>query len=186
MQNAMSVLTSADDKLLKAFHAVAVDKKLVAQESIPALPSYVNEWLIRRFFRDGVTTEARERMRSFVERYLPSQGRKEEIKARLRSLGSYKLIDQFSVVVDLKRNRYLLQIPSLDIRDARVAEEIVEQHTMMLSGGVWGAGQLIYGEDPDTGQMSVGLEQFEPIQISSFDIDLFVEKRAVFTIDEWI
>lgn len=186
MSDTMSALTTADDKLLKAFTAVAVDKKLVAQEGVPALPSYVNEWLVRRFFRDGITAEARARMRSFVERYLPSQGRKEEIKARLRSLGSYKLIDQFAVTVDLRRNRYLLQIPSLDIRDARVAESIVEQHTMLLSGGVWGAGQLVYGKDPDTGAMSVGLEQFEPIQISSFDLDLFIEKRAAFTTEEWI
>jgi ATP-dependent Lon protease len=186
MQNPTNALTPVDQKLLKAFHAVVVDKKLVIQEGIPALPSYVNEWLIRRFFHNGVTTEARQRMRSFVERYLPPQNKKEEIKARLRALGSYKLIDQFSVTVDLRRNRYHLQVPSLDIRDANVDETIVEQHTMLLSGGVWGAGRLLYREDSDTGEMDVFMDQFEPIQISSFDIDLFIEKRATFTVEEWI
>jgi ATP-dependent Lon protease len=186
MQKPASASTPMEQKLLKAFHAVVVDKKLVIQEGVPALPSYVNEWLIRRFFQNGVTTEARQRMRTFVERYLPPPNKKEEIKARLRALGSYKLIDQFSVIVDLRRNRYLLQIPSLDIRDARVDENIVEQHTMLLTGGVWGAGRLLYKEDPDTGVMDVFMDEFEPIQISSFDVDLFIEKRATFTIDEWI
>src|SRR5690348_13524336 len=108
MSSTARILTPADERLLKTFHAVAVDKRLVANEGISALPSYVNEWLIRRFFQSGEVDEARTRMRSFVERYLPSQSKKEEIKAKLRALGSYKLIDQFSVVVDLKRNRYFL------------------------------------------------------------------------------
>jgi len=178
--------TPADTKLLDTFHAVAVDKRLVNEEGFAALPSFVNEWLIRRFFRDGNRDESRVRMRLFVEQYLPGQGKKEEIKARLRNFGSYKLIDEFSVRVDLRRNRFLLTVPSLDIRDARVWEVIVDKHPMLLSAGVWGAGQLRYEEDPESGEMFVRLDEFEPIQISSFDRSLFVEKRAAFTVEEWI
>lgn len=177
--------TPVDAKLLDTFHAVAVDKRLVNEEGVAALPSFVNEWLIRRFFRDDNRDESRVRMRLFVEQYLPGQGKKEEIKARLRNFGSYKLIDEFSVRVDLRRNRFLLTVPSLDIRDGRIWEEIVDRHPMLLSGGVWGAGHLRYEEDPD-GEMFVRLDEFEPIQISSFDRSLFIEKRAAFTVDEWI
>src|SRR5262249_4821428 len=126
-----------DDKLYRAFHAVVVDKQLVSQEGISRVPSYVSEGLIRSFFTHGVPSDARELMHTFVERHLPPQGKKEEVKARLRSLGSYKLIDHFSTTVDLKRNRYVLSIPSLDIGDAYVDDELVERHDMLLSGGVW-------------------------------------------------
>ena len=38
------------EKLRRQYYAVVVDKTLVAKEGIRSLPSYVSEWLVRRFF----------------------------------------------------------------------------------------------------------------------------------------
>lgn len=175
-----------DNKLQQQYYAVVVDKRLLNQEGISALPSYVSEWLVRRFFKEGITEEARARMRDFVSKHLPPRGKKEEIKAELRAFGSYRLIDEFSVTTDLRQNRYVLTIPSLDIRDAYVADELVAENKMLLSGGVWGAGRLTYEADPESGKMIIRMDMFEPIQLSSFDLQLFVEKRKPFAVGEWI
>ena len=174
------------EKLRRQYYAVVVDKTLVAKEGIRSLPSYVSEWLVRRFFADGVTEEARQRMREFVSKHLPPQGKREEVKAKLRTLGRYTIIDEFTVVTDLRRNRFVLNVPSLDIRDAHVEDQIVHTHPMLLAGGVWGAGRLVYEHDEESEKMIVRMDTFEPIQLSSFDLALYMEKRTPFDTEEWI
>ena len=174
------------EKLRRQYYAVVVDKTLVSKEGIRSLPSYVSEWLVRRFFADGVTEEARQRMHEFVSKHLPPQGKREEVKAKLRTLGKYTIIDEFTVMTDLRQNRFVLRVPSLDIRDAYVEDQIVHTHPMLLASGVWGAGRLVYEQDDDSEKMIVRMDQFEPIQLSSFDLALYMEKRTPFDIDEWI
>ena len=178
--------TDLKEKLRRQFYAVVVDKTLVSKEGIRSLPSYVSEWLVRRFFADGVTEEARQKMREFVSKHLPPQGKREEVKAKLRTLGRYTIIDEFTVVTDLRRNRFVLSVPSLDIRDAYVEDQIIHTHPMLLAGGVWGAGRLVYEHDEESEKMIVRMDTFEPIQLSSFDLALYMEKRTPFDADEWI
>lgn len=174
------------DKLQRQYYAVVVDKGTVNREGVRSLPSYVSEWLVRRFFADGVTEDARDKMREFVSKHLPPQGKREEIKAKLRTLGWYTIIDEFSVTTDLRQNRFVLAIPSLDIRDAHVEDHIVYDHPMLLAGGVWGAGRLIYEREDESEKMVVRMSTFEPIQLSSFDLELFADKRTPFSVEEWI
>lgn len=175
-------------KKLRTYYApVAVNKRLVNQEAPRSVPAYVGEWLVRRFFTGAPLDEARERMVSFVGKHLPLPGQREEVKALLRRMGQCTLIDEFKVFTDLRANRYVLTIPCLDIGDAYVDDDLVDQHERLLSGGVWGAGQLLYepeGES-DGGLMRIRMIRFEPIQMSSFDFELFAERRYDFTVEEW-
>jgi ATP-dependent Lon protease len=175
------------DKLRTYYGAVAVDKHLVSEEAPRSVPSYVGEWLVRRFFTGIPNEEARKRMAVFIGKHLPMPNQREEVKAQLRRVGQYTLIDEFKVFTDLKANRYTLTIPRLDISDAHVDDELVDRHEMLLSGGVWGAGRLLYEpeSDIDPGPMRIRMDRFEPIQMSSFDFQLFAERRGEFTVEEW-
>lgn len=175
------------EKLQKYYGAVAVDKRLVAQEAPRSVPSYVGEWLVRRFFTGSPADDARHRMSAFIDKHLPMPGQREEVKAQLRRVGHYTLIDEFKVFTDLRANRYTLMIPSLDIGDAYIDDELVDRHEMLLSGGVWGAGRLRYEPDgpSEASSMRIRMDSFEAIQMSSFDFELFAERRREFTAEEW-
>jgi ATP-dependent Lon protease len=178
---------NVQEKLRMYYGAVAVDKRLVSEEAPRSVPSYVGEWLVRRFFTGIPAEEARRRMAAFIAKHLPMPGQREEVKAQLRRLGHYTLIDEFKVFTDLKANRYVLVIPTLDISDAYIDDELVDQHEMLLSGSVWGAGRLLYEPDSlsEQGPMRLRMDRFEPIQMSSFDFELFAERRERFTVEEW-
>lgn len=175
------------EKLRTYYAAVAVDKRLVSQEAPRSVPAYVGEWLVRRFFTGATRDEARRKMAAFVEKHLPLPGQREEVKAQLRRTGQVVLIDEFKVSTDLRANRYVLAIPRLDIANAYIDDELVDRHEMLLSGGVWGAGRLLYepDEDSDSGTMRLRMDRLEPIQMSSFDFGLFAERRREFTVEEW-
>lgn len=75
----------------------------------------------------------------------------------------------------------------LDIADAFIDDDLVDEHEMLLSGDVWGAGRLLYEPvDPDTSNtMRIRMDRFEPIQVSSFDFDLFADRRRELAVEEW-
>jgi ATP-dependent Lon protease len=57
----------------------------------------------------------------------------------------------------------------------------------LLVNPVWGAGTLSYVPEEDhEDRMRVRLDRFESIQLSSFDLDLYAERRRHFTLDEWM
>ena len=178
---------SAQEKLRRYYGPVAVDKHLVMQEAPRSVPSYVGEWLVRRFFGGALAEDARDRMASFVGRHLPRPGQREEIKAQLRRAGQVTIIDEFKVLTDLRANRYLLVIPSLDLSDAYIDDDLVDQHERLLAGGVYGAGHLLYEPEAltDSNPMRIRMDRFEPIQMSSFDFEVFAERRFEFTAEEW-
>jgi len=170
-------------KLIKEFSIVATNKELVASEAITRrLPSFISEWLIGKFYAGRATKEAKKKLHSFIYDHLPPKSKKEEVKAELREIGTYKLIDEFSVITSLEQDRYILKIPALDITNAEINEYLVRQHKLLLSGGLWGAGVLTY----DKNTRKITMTDFQPLQISNVDLDLFIQKRASFTIDEWI
>lgn len=175
------------EKLQRYYGAVVVDKRLVAQEAPRSVPSYVGEWLVRRFFTGASSSDARHRMAAFIGKHLPMPGQREEVKAQLRRLGQYTLIDEFKVFTDLRANRYTLTIPKLDISDAHIDDDLVDQHERLLTGGVWGAGRLLYEPlaDSEATAMRIRMDRFEPIQMSSFDFELFADRRREFTVEEW-
>jgi len=170
-------------KLIKEFSSVVSNKELMASEAITKrLPSFISEWLIGKFYAGRRTKEAKKKLHSFIYNHLPPKSKKEVVKAELREIGTYKLIDEFSVITSLEQDRYVLKIPALDITNAEINEHLVSQHKLLLSGGLWGAGVLTY----DKNTRKITMTDFQPLQISNVDLDFFIQKRASFTIDEWI
>ena len=109
------------------------------------------------------------------------------MKAQLRRAGQVTIIDEFKVFTDLRANRYLLAIPTLDVSDAYIDDDLVDQHERLLAGGIYGAGRLLYEPEAltDSDSMRIRMDRFEPIQMSSFDFEVFAERRFEFTAEEW-
>lgn len=169
---------------------VVINKSLIhkAGFSSRAIPTYVGEWILFNFLEEGeLTEESRLKISSFVNKYLPQKGQKEEVKNKLLNMENVKLLDDYSVAVNLKSGKRTLKIPFLDMTDAYISDEIVEKNKLLLTSGVWGVGDLFYippSSSHDKGQ--VWMRDFKPFQVGSVDMDYYKECREHFSTDEWI
>jgi ATP-dependent Lon protease len=169
---------------------VIINKNLIHKAGFAsrAIPTYVGEWILYNFLEEGeLTEESRNRISLFVNRYLPQKGQKEEIKNRLLNMEQVKLLDDYSVSVNLKTGIRSLKIPFLDMNDGFINDDIVEKNNLLLSSGVWGVGDLIYV--PPSSQKEKGqlwMREFKPFQIGNIDLNYYKECRTNFNTEEWI
>ena len=169
---------------------VVINKNLInkAGFSSRAIPTYVGEWILYNFLEDGELTEdSRNKISAFVNKYLPQKGQKEEFKNRLLNMENVKLLDDYSVSVNLKTGKRALKIPFLDMNDAYISDEIVDNNNLLLTSGVWGVADLFYV--PPTSSKEKGqvwMRDLKPFQVGSVDLEYYKECRAQFSTEEWI
>lgn len=184
------MLESFEQKALDYYGEVIINKRLIHEAGFGAraIPTYVGEWILSHFIEGGeLTEESRGKIANFLGRYLPQKGQKDEIKNRLLKMETVQLLDDFSITVNLNTGQRHLRIPLLDINDAFVSEQIVDQNELLVTSGVWGIGSLFYVPPDGPGDKGqVWMREFKPFQISKVDVDYFQECRQHFTLDEWL
>ncbi len=183
-------MESFEQKAYDSFGEVVINKNLInsAGFSARAIPTYVGEWILYNFLEDGeLTEESRDKVASFVNKYLPQKGFKEDIKNKLLNMETVRLLDDYSVSVNLKNGTRTLKIPFLDMTDAGISQEIVDDNKLLLTSGVWGVADLMYAPPEDKGEKGkVWMRSFKPFQVGDVDIDYYKSCRENFTTDEWI
>jgi ATP-dependent Lon protease len=118
----------------------------------------------------------------FISKHLPAKTDKQVFLNRLQQGEVIVVLDSFSAFVDLRSNRRLVRVPSLDIRDSEVADSVIDANKDLLKGGLWGAGRLVYSQQ----EKGVTLIDFKPMQAGSVALQALVEGRKAFSLDEWI
>jgi ATP-dependent Lon protease len=181
---------SFEEKALEHFAEVIINKSIIHDAGFGgrAIPTYVGEWILSRFIEDGeLSSQSRANVAQFIARYLPAKGQKDAIKDTLLRQEIVKLLDDYSVTVNLRTGQRQLRIPYLDINDAFIDGYIVDQHMLLLTSGVWGVGELFYlspdGDERKKGE--VWMRNFKPFQIGAIDVDYYIECRQHFTFEEW-
>ena len=187
-------MSSLDEKVLKVFSDVAVDKLLTRLEVVSRLPRFIAEYLISKYYRSDPVNWMK-KLTKVIEEYYPDPRDKDKVLSKAKREGRITLIDEYKVVVNLKKNMYFLHIPNLQIYDALVSERIVSQYERILSG-LWGVGVLEYRPELVEAVMARGrdkfsftplvLVEFEPFQVYNIDVKVFTEGRKAFTMWEWI
>lgn len=85
-------MESFEQKAYDSFGEVVINKNLInsAGFSARAIPTYVGEWILYNFLEDGELTEdSRDKVASFVNKYLPQKGfKKENIEAKRKELST--------------------------------------------------------------------------------------------------
>lgn len=179
-----------EDKALEYFAEVIINKALIHEAGFGAraIPTYVGEWILSRYLEDGeLSDRSRQSVAQFIAKYLPAKGQKDAVKDALIRQELVKLLDDFSVSVNLKTGQRQLRIPFLDLTDAYIDGYIVEKNALLLTSGVWGVGDLSY-MPPDGSQRSKGevwMRSFKPFQVGAIDIEYYIECRRHFALEEW-
>jgi ATP-dependent Lon protease len=176
----------------RAFEGYIVKKDLIEpfRKSFP-VPTYVIEFLLGRYCSSIDEIEIAEGL-EIVKRQLSNRtvraGEEELFKSRAKESGSIRIIDIITAKLDTRNNVYVATIPSLQLNDVRISDDIVTGNDRMLSGGFYAEIEIEY--DPAIAEerqgRPFGVASLRPIQLSSRNVlDDLYQGRENFTLDEW-
>ncbi len=185
-------LDQLDRLAVASFEGYLVRKDLVRKYSRQyPVPTYVVEFLLGRYCASTDEQEIEEGL-TIVERQLADRtvrtGEEELVKARARDQGSIKLIDIVRAKLDAKTDSLVAELPSLGIKDVRVADNLVKQHERMLTDGFYGEITLSYDAAiaQERGGRPFAIDNLRAIQFSRANVlDILKQGRRDFMTEEW-
>src|SRR5436305_14187381 len=111
------------------------------------VPTYVVEFLLGRYCASIDEGEIAEGLQ-IVQRQLQDRtvraGEQELFKSRARERGTIKLIDLVTARLDSGTDSYLATLPSLQLKDVRIGDDLVRDNERMLTGGFYAEIELEY------------------------------------------
>jgi len=185
-------LDALDQLAAREFDGYIVRKDLARRfKGRYPVPEYVSEFLLGRYCASTDDREIQEGL-SIVEAQMRERtvraGEQELFKSRARERGNVKIIDLVSAKLDTQHDCYLVALPSLQLTDVRVDEDVVGKNDRMLTGGFYAEVQLAY--DATVAQEKNGrpfsVASLRPIQLSKRGVlDDMAHARQAFTTEEW-
>jgi len=173
-----------DRKVHHIFGHLAIDKRRLPSSQLNKrnVPAYVAEWLLDTLAPgEGlISPEESIKIKAWADRFLPLPDEAKVIKNRLLNGEVVKVLTPVEVEITITRRvkERTAQLKLLGLSDVHIADGIVDDYPELLKQGMWGVVELV-----DT-QEGVALASFKPMQ-ASVNLDIFKEKRAAFSLDEW-
>jgi uncharacterized protein (TIGR02653 family) len=188
----VTALDDLDRLAADVFEGYLVRKDLAQQfRGQYPVPTYVGEFLLGRYCATTDPDEIVEGL-AIVERSMKERtvraGDEELFKSRAREKGKVKIIDLLRARLDARADAYKAELPSLQLNDIHISDELVNEHDRMLTGGFYAEVTLEYiaALARESGGQPFRVESVRPIQMSTRDaLDTYVNGRAHFTLDQW-
>lgn len=184
-------MNELDKKINRYFPGKVVRKDLTKMlKSNAIVPSYVLEYLLGQY----CATDDEETIKSGIEliknilsKHYVHREESELIKSMIKEKGSHKIIDKITANLNDKKGVYEVVFSNLGLKKVEIHSDFIKKHPKLLVGGVWCLIDMQYvpaSEDPNASPWVI--DGVKPIQLSSFDLDEYIEARKAFTLDEWI
>ena len=153
------------------------------------LPRFVMEYLVAHFVDPSNPVLGQSKIdRILTENWVDSSA-KELIKSRIKEKGIYNLLGSLQVRLDASKDHYWVTLPAIGEDTVRVTRNILVEHgDSLLSGGAWGTCTIEYDSNYKIGSRIYPfvVTDFKPFQITRISLEDFIEKRKLFTTEEWI
>ncbi len=186
------------DKVKSIFADIAVYKDPKRNTFINSLgiPSFLRDWLVRRFAdEDGkVDNDALQR---YVNQYIPRREQWEGLKSAMVKEGvKVKFLAKVRVEIDIKTGEGLFYLPDFSFPsrkyEALISEPLLVEKKQALLDTVesWGVIQLewrlviIPGYKKEQG--AILLTDFQPFKPYKVDLEFYQGARAEFSLEEWL
>ena len=183
-------MTKLDDKINQHFRGLVVRKDLVKTVKGNAIvPTYVLEYLLGQYCATSDEAEIQagiEMVKKILEKHYVHRREAELTKSNVRESNVNRVIDKISVTLNEKKDCYQASFSNMGISGVVVSTQIVKDHPKLLVSGVWCIAELEYSYTEDKKSSPWLLESIKPIQMSRFDMESFLTKRAEFSSEEWI
>lgn len=150
------------------------------------LPSFIKDWLVKKFTNEDGTLE-KDELVEYMNNFIPQKGADKKLKGELMSSRSeQRVLTRAIIEPDVKRNVFKFSLPELGISstEGRVDEQLVQEFDELKGGEVWGVFTLTYCNDNgrDSYIQLVNYSPFKPYEIY---LDYFREGRKKFSLEEW-
>ena len=206
---------SLNRKLREKFDGKIVRKDLTKHIKEGAnVPVYVLEYLLGQYcnsedeqiIQDGVENVKKILANNYVR---PDEAQK--ILSKLRTKGSYTVIDKITVSLNMRRDQYEAEFSNLGISGILIDDSYPEQYDRLLCGGIWCIIQLEYeseSRNENNGMAGIvdidgnpvrskqkqkkdaappiSIVKLTPIQMPHVDIDDLKQGRKSFSKEEWM
>ncbi len=184
------------DKLKNCFDEMVVYKDLKISNFFSALslPSFMRDWLLRRF-EDESGTFDEEELTSFVHKYIPRKEDWTAIKNRIVKEGErVKFLAKISVDIDIRTGEVSFSLPDFGLTSKQtIIEDIIWDSckTELVRGREsWGMIELGYRPPNDSMKPKqpgkIRLVSFKNFCPYSIELDYYKDVRSEFQISEWI
>jgi ATP-dependent Lon protease len=151
-----------------------------------ALPSFIKDWLIRKFTDEYGELDA-SGILTFLEKHIPDKN--SDIKNRLRTHGEEVIIlTRFIVETDILKDTLRFSIPDLGVRpnEGRIPDYVAKKHLEIKDGEIWGVITLVYIPPEGKDKGVIELVDFKPFKPYNVDFEYFKQARKEFSMNEWI
>jgi len=192
MSNGTIELDELDRLANEAFPGLVVRKDLLRRmRSAFGVPAFVIEFLLGKYCAstdEEVIREGLEFVRETLSSKYVKPDEREAVKSAIKQHSTYEIIDKISVRLVETHDKYWARLANLDLDFINVEESQVREHDRLLMGGVWAEIKLRY----DDAYVFKGqnrpffVESIRPIQLSTRNIERFIEGRKRFTRDQWL
>ena len=186
------VLDDLDKLASEAFPGLVVRKDLLRRmRSAFGVPAFVIEFLLGKYCAstdEEVIREGLEFVRETLSAKYVKPDEREAIKSAIKQHSTYEIIDKISVRLIETHDKYWARLSNLNLDYINIDDRIVREHDRLLMGGIWAEIVLRYDDSfVFKGQnRPFFVESIRPIQLSTRNMNSFVEARKRFTRDQWL
>ena len=150
------------------------------------LPSFIKDWLIKKFTDDYGELDSDGLLR-FLERHIPQKD--SAIKNRLRThREEVTILTRFIVENDIQHDKLKFAIPDLGIKynEGRIPDYIAKKNPDLKDGEIWGVITLAYIPPEGKEKGIIELVNYKPFKPYIIDSEYFKSARKEFLTEEWI
>jgi len=150
------------------------------------LPSFIKDWLIKKFTDDYGELDSDGLLR-FLERHIPQKD--SAIKNRLRThREEVTILTRFIVENDIQHDKLKFAIPDLGIKsnEGRIPDYIAKKNPDLKDGEIWGVITLAYIPPEGKEKGIIELVNYKPFKPYTVDSEYFKSARKKFSTEEWI
>ena len=185
-------LDELDRLATEAFPGLVVRKDLLRRtRSAFSVPAFVIEFLLGKYCASTDEEVIREGL-GFVRETLAAKyvkpDEREAVKSAIKQHTSYEIIDKISVRLVETHDKYWARLSNLDLDFINIDDSLVREHDRLLMGGVWAEIVLRYDDAFifKAQNRPFFVERLRPIQLSTRNVESFVEARPRFTTEQWL
>ncbi|MDH7567971.1 MAG: BREX system Lon protease-like protein BrxL [Armatimonadota bacterium] len=171
-------------KIREVLGPVVIDKCRLPASKLRerGVPGYVAEWVLDYVVpgEGPLTPEEARKVQEWAAAHIPKADESNVVRDRLLRGEMVKVLTplEVEVVVTRQKQDRAGRLSFLEIKDAKVREDLTEKYPELLKGGMWGRADLFGTDD------GVIVADFRPMQ-AQVDLDLWKEARCQFTLQEW-
>ena len=150
------------------------------------LPSFVKDWLIKRYTDENGELDV-QGLKSFLSNHIAHKG--SNIKGILiNDLKEITLLARIIVEPDIKSGILRFSIPDIGIKlnEGKIPQYIARKYPELKGGEVWGVVKLVYIPPEGIQRGMIEIVDYKPFKPYEVDIEYFRENRREFSLEEWV